>query len=233
MTVVAAESSAPLAPTRRRRWLLVAATIALVVLVAGGDRLLRAYQNRSPYPPASVHARLVLTSIETGKAQDLLDQLAGGHHMTPTWSGEEGAAQVPQIVGQLTLDAPPNAPTGGHYAFFLVDSREGGRPTPHLYGWAGVAAIGSGWDSSYGQIARRYRNLPGMAMVQDNLGGFGAPGMAIGFGARTKGPITLAALSAPTGLKPGDLSPYTGVLAFFGANQHLYWATRIPLTQSR
>jgi hypothetical protein len=57
--------------------------------------------------------------------------------------------------------------------------------------------------------------------------------MAIVFGARISGPITLAAFSVPSGLEPGDLSPYTGVLAFFGANQHLYWATRIPLTQSR
>jgi hypothetical protein len=222
------------APRRRRRqWVGPAVLAAVLAVWWGGHQSWTAYQNRSPYSASAVHARLALTSIETGKAQALLDQLTGGRHLTPVWSGDDNAAKAPQIVGQLTLSVPPHAPAGGHYAFFLVDSRDGGHPTPHLYGWAGTADVGSGWDGFYNQIPRRYRDLQGLAMGQDSLGGFTEPGMAIVFGARISGPITLAAFSVPSGLEPGDLSPYTGVLAFFGANQHLYWATRIPLTQSR
>jgi hypothetical protein len=213
---------------RTRPWLAPVVLAAVFGLWWGGQQAWTSYENRSPFPPSAVHVRLTLTSIPTEQAQPLLDRLTGGRHLTPTWSGGEGAAAAPQLVGQLTFDGPANAPAGSRYVLFLVDERDSGHPTPSLYGWAG-AALATGWDGRYDQIPRRYPDLGGLGMVQLDAG-FTAPGASLSFGPRTTGPVTISAVSVPTGLRADDVSPFHGVLAFFGANQHLYWATQVPVT---
>src|SRR4051794_19345777 len=80
------ESAAP-ASDRRRRLLALLAVVAGLSLLVGGRALWRDYQNRSPYGPAVVGARVSLTVVSAPQAGELLDTLVGAGKETPVYPG--------------------------------------------------------------------------------------------------------------------------------------------------
>jgi hypothetical protein len=183
-----------------------------------------------PYPPSAVHARVSLRVVAPAHAQAEADRLTGPGRLNVVYPVGDSPKQV--LLGQLSLRTPRNAPADGEYVFILIDN-DRHAPLPDLYAAAREpdSNVGQGWDGRYVQIAKRYPRLSAVAAPADT-GSIGAveSGMAVFFTPRTHGPVTF------TGVLPFDARPvtdianrFTAVLALFGRNESLYWATVLPL----
>jgi hypothetical protein len=157
--------------------------------------------------------------VTPARAQAALDQLAGPGRLLAPIGGE---ASQQQVVGQLTFRTPPNAPEGGQYALFLID-RAQGRPVSMLFAVGPDGTnVAQGWDSRYNKVAAKYPWLHMLAASQTPAG-WSDPGMAVDFAPNTPGPVTFAAVLDPA----SPAQQLTVALVFIGANDHIYWATKL------
>ncbi len=92
-----------------------------------------------------------------------------------------------------------------------------------------VTNVGQGWDGRYNEVAAKYPWLHMLASKQTPDGfGFTDSGMAVSFAPNTPGPITFTAVLDPSSLPVTDPSQQlTVALVFIGANDRIYWATRL------
>lgn len=204
------------------------ATVAiLAVLVASGlilNSVIASRRDRAPYGADAVHASVRLQMVTPGQAQAAVDRLAGTGRLT----APIGPADQQQVVGQLTFHTPRNAPPGGQYALFVIDGRLG-KPVPAIFatGPAGTE-VNQGWDGRYNKVAAKYPWLHMLAAVPVPGLGYTDPGMSVSFAPTTAGPITFAALLDPDSLPVTDpAQQLTVALVFIGANDHIYWATKV------
>src|SRR3954452_8863980 len=115
----------------RRRLVAVLAVVAVLCLLTGGRTLWRDYQNRAPYGPAVVGARLSLTVVSAPEAGRLLETMVGRGKETPIYPSGDDESLRTNFVGRLTLAGPDPARGHGFYAFFLID-KAAGRAVPFL-----------------------------------------------------------------------------------------------------
>jgi hypothetical protein len=230
MSTLVAEPQAPV--STRRPWVLLVASVAIVALIVVGNRLWTDYQNRSPYGPKAVGARLSLTVVSPSQAGKLLDAMVGPGKETPLYPSGNDDSLRSNVVGRLTLPGPNPARGEGFYAFFLID-KAAGQSVPFLYGNLHGTDLGPGWDSRYDAIAARYPSLQALGPHPAALGFFDQ-GMSISFTAGAPGTVVIhgaLAQALPAGVAPVD--SVTAVLAFFNDDLHLHWATTVPMTQLR
>jgi hypothetical protein len=231
VTVVTAEPAAPKARTKRG-WLVVVAVAVVIALLAGGVTLWRHHHSRAPYGPEVVGARASITVVTGDQALPLLRRLAPRGEVNPNYSNGRTDERT-NVVGRLTFAVPPKASTvHGYYAFFLLDRAAGG-PVHELRGYEKGVKVQPGWDSSYNAIGTRYPAL-GAIGSWNAANVFGAPGMSIGFAPGGPGSVVFSgglATATPPGLPLAD--QVAAVLAFFGPDGHLYWATDVPVSQLR
>src|SRR3712207_949152 len=124
---------------------------------------------------------------------------------------------------------PPNAPRDGQYALFIID-RALGKPVPALYATGPTGTnVAQGWDGRYNDVAAKYPWLHMLASTQLPDGqGFTDLGMAVSFAPNTPGPVTFTAVLDPASLPVTDASQQlTVALVFLGADDQIYWATKL------
>lgn len=177
-----------------------------------------------------MHARVSLRVVAPDHAQQDADRLTGPGRLNVVYPVGSSPKQV--LLGQLTLRTPANAPVRGHYVFALIDHNDH-EPLPELYavGPRPGSNVGQGWDGRDQEIAQRYpklsafKDLPG-----PNGNDWRDPGMAVFFTPRTPGPVTFTAVLPSDALPVNDPAQrFTAVLALFGPDETLYWATVLPL----
>lgn len=235
--------------TGETRWTTgrIIATLAILAALVGSalalQSVIEARHNRAPYDAVAIGASVRMEMVTHRRAQAAVDLLAGpGRLIAPVADLDEEQGTQQQVVGQLTFRTPHNAPQGGQYALFIID-RAMGKPVPALYATGPIGTnVGQGWDSRYDEVAAKYPWLhmlastptpdgsvftdPGMA-APDGLG-FTETGMAVSFAPNTPGPITFTALLDGTSLPVTDPArQLTVALVFIGANDHIYWATKL------
>jgi hypothetical protein len=177
-----------------------------------------------------VHARVSLRIVAPADAQAEADRLTGPGRLNVVYPVGDSPKQV--LLGQLSLRTPPNAPADGQYVFALID-KDVHEPLPDLYavGPRPGSNVGQGWDGRYQKIAQRYPDLSAFKdLPGPNGNGWRDPGMAVSFTPRTPGPVTFTAVLPFDALPVTDVANrFTAVLALFGPNETLYWATVLPL----
>jgi hypothetical protein len=146
--------------TRRATGKAIAAVGILAVLVVSALALhsvIASRSNRAPYPAAAVGASVRMEMVAPGRAQAVLDQLAGPGRLTaPISQPIQGQSGPQQVVGQLTFRTPHNAPKGGQYALFIID-RALGKPVTAVYATGPTGTnVAQGWDGRYDQVAAKY-----------------------------------------------------------------------------
>lgn len=218
--------------TRRVSVRTIASVAILVVLVVAALALrnvIAARGNRAPYAAAAIGATVRMEMAAPGRAQAMVDRLAGPGRLTaPFVEPVEGQA-VQQVVGQLMFGTPRNAPQDGQYALFIID-RAQGKPVPAVYATGPIGTdVAQGWDGRYDEVAAKYPWLHMLASIPAPDGsGFTDPGMAVNFAPNTSGPVTFTAVLDPSSLPITDPSQQlTVALVFIGANDHIYWATKL------
>lgn len=232
MTSVLTQPQAPTGRPRRSRWQTALAVVVVVALLVVGDKVWRLRQNRPPFGPAAVAARVSLTVVTPDQAVPLLRRLVPPDQVDPVYSDGVGTERT-NVVGRLTFAVPRGAAkVQGYYAFFLLD-RATGRPVQQLHGYQKGSRVTPGWDSAYNAIGARYPSLMGVGSWHaDDV--FGSPGMSIGFAPGGPGSTVFVGALAKAVPPGGRISDeVTVVLAFFGRDEHLYWATEVPVTQLR
>jgi hypothetical protein len=215
-------------PVRRSAGLAILAVLVVSALALSGVIAFR--HNRAPYTAAAVAASVRMDMVAPGRAQAAVDRLAGpGRLSAPVVGPVEGEATPQQVVGQLTLRTPHNAPHGGQYALFIIDrARSESVTAVYATGPTGTN-VAQGWDGKYDEVAAKYPWLHMLASRQTPDGsGFTHPGMAVSFPPDTAGPVTFTAVLDPASLPVTDPSrQLTVALVFIGANGHIYWATKL------
>ena len=186
-----APSRKPPRPARRGRTAAVVAGVAILLLTVVGQHAWTSWRHRSSYPPEAVHASASFTVLSPRQAQAKVDELAGpGRMSVPLRSRQE-------VVGQLTFTVPPNASPDDQYALFVIDNRLN-QPVPDMWGVGPVGtSVGQGWDGRYGQVARKYSWLAGLAPVPLGDGNWTDPGTAVSFRGTTTSPVTFVAVLSP------------------------------------
>ncbi|HEX4728750.1 MAG TPA: hypothetical protein VH298_13180 [Jatrophihabitans sp.] len=213
--------------TRRTQVRMIATVAVLVALVVSAfalQNVLTSRHNRAPYDAVAIGASVRMEVVAPARAQAAVDQLAGPGRLVAPIGGE---ASQQQVVGQLTFRTPPNAPQGGQYALFLID-RALGQPVSMLFATGPDGTnVGQGWDGRYNKVAAKYPWLHMLAAIQ-TPDGWSDPGMAVSFAPNTPGPVTFAAVLDPASLPITDpAQQLTVALVFIGANDHIYWATKL------
>ncbi len=219
--------------TRRATGRLIASVAILAVLVVSAlavQSVVASRSHRAPYAAAAVQASVRMEMAAPGQAQAVADRLAGpGRLIVPVVEPADGSATPQQLVGQLTFRTPPNAPKDGQYALFIID-RAQGRSVSAAYATGPVGTrVGQGWDGRYNKVAAKY---PWLHMLADTPtpdgSGFTNSGMAVSFAPDTPGPVTFTAILDETSLPVTDpAQQLTVALVFIGANDQVYWATRL------
>ncbi|HST49102.1 hypothetical protein [Jatrophihabitans sp.] len=226
-------SAGPVVGTRRVSGRVIA-TVAVVVVLVVATVVLRnvavSRANRAPYAADAISASVWMEIVAPGQAQPTVDRLAGpGRLPAPFIEPADGGPAPQQVVGQLTFSTPPNAPTDGQYALFVIE-RARNKPVDALYG-AGPAGtdVMQGWDGRYDKVAAKYPWLHMLASVRTPDGlSFTNSGMAVMFPPNTVGPVTFTAVLSQESLPITDpLRQLTVALVFIGANDHIYWATKL------
>jgi hypothetical protein len=219
--------------TRRATTRKFAAVGILAVLVMAALTLasvIASRHNRAPYAAATVGASVRMEVVAPGRAQAVVDRLAGpGRLSVPVVESAKGQPTQQQVVGQLTFRTPHNAPGGGQYALFIID-RALGQPVSAVYATGPVGTdVTQGWDGKYDEVAAKYPWLHMLASTPTADGsGFTNPGMAVSFAPNTPSPVTFTAVLDPRSLPVTDPSrQLTVALAFIGANGHIHWATKL------
>jgi hypothetical protein len=219
--------------TRQVTFRVIATVAILAVLVVSAlalQNLVASRNDRAPYAAAAVRASVQMEMVAPGRAQAVVDQLAGrGRLSAPVVEPVKGEATQQQVVGQLTFRTPPNAPKEGQYALFIID-RALGEPVPAVYATGAIGTnVAQGWDGRYNEVAAKYPWLHMLASVRTPDGsGFTEPGMAVSFAPNTPGPVTFTALLDRESRPVTDPSQQlTVALVFIGANGHIYWATKL------
>jgi hypothetical protein len=212
------------------RIIITVAILAVLVVAAFAVHTVVARHDRAPYAAAAVGASVRMDMVAPGRAQAMADRLAGPGRLTvPVVEPVEGQAAQQQVVGQLTFRTPHNAPQGGQYALFIID-RALGKPVTALYATGPIGTnVAQGWDGRYDEVAAKYPWLHMLASTQAPDGsGFTNPGMAVSFAPNTPGPVTFTAVLDPESLPVTDpFRQLTVALVFIGANDHIYWATKL------
>ncbi|MEO7260670.1 MAG: hypothetical protein ABI047_05355 [Jatrophihabitantaceae bacterium] len=219
--------------TRRatvRRMATVAILAVLVVSALALHSVIESRHNRAPYAAAAVGASVRMEMVAPGRAQAVADRLAGpGRLIAPVVEPVEGQVTQQQVVGQLTFHTPDNAPRDGQYALFIID-RAQGEPAPAVYATGPIGTnVAQGWDGGYDEVAAKYPWLHMLASTRTPDGsGFTHSGMAVAFAPNAAGPVTFTAVLDPESLPVTDpLQQLTVALVFIGANDHIYWATKL------
>lgn len=216
--------------SRARTLVTLAVVAALVVSGLALRSVLVARANRPPYPADAVHASVRMELVAPEQAQAAADRLAGpGRLIVPFVESVGGRPVQQQVVGQLTFRTPANAPSGGQYALFVIDRRQG-RSVTAMYGTGPVGTnVGQGWDGRFNKVAAKYPWLQMLADVRTPDGsGFTNSGMSVDFAPDTAGPVTFVALLDADSLPITDpAQQLTVALVFIGANDHVYWATKL------
>ena len=227
--------------SRRATVRMIVTVAILAVLVVSGLALrsvIESRHNRAPYAAAAVQASVRMEMVAPGRAQAAVDQLAGSGRLTAPFVEPIAGEPTPQqVVGQLTFRTPPNAPQGGQYALFIID-RALGKPLSAVYGTGPAGTnVAQGWDSRFNKVAAKYpwlhmlaskRAPDGLGFTDSGMAGFTDSGMAVMFAPNTPGPVTFTAVLDPGSLPVTDPSrQLTVALVFIGANEHVYWATKL------
>jgi hypothetical protein len=207
-------------------------TLVLAVVAAGltvaGLVTWRLWPSPPPYPPAAVHAQVSMQVVAPAQAQTAADRLTGAGRLNVVYPVGNSPKQV--LLGQLSLRTPTNAPAGGEYAFVLIDNNDH-EPLPDIYavGSHRYSSVAQGWEGWYEKIAERYPDLTALKPIPEPDGsGWRDPGMAVGFKARARGPVTFTAVLGADALPVTDPARrFTAVLALFGPDENLYWATAL------
>lgn len=226
---VAEPATGPAGGTRWTTTRIVATVAILVVLVASAiavTKVVTARLDRAPYTADAVGAAVRMQLVSPNQAQAVADRLAGPGRLTAPLPPEGRPPQL--IVGQLTFRTPRNAPAGGQYALFLID-RARNRPLSAVWGTGPAGTnVGQGWDGRFNKVAAKY---PWLSMLADERlpsGDYTNSGTAVIFAPDTPGPVTFAAMQEPDSLPIADPSQQlTVALVFIGANDHVYWATKL------
>jgi hypothetical protein len=213
-------------------WMIATVAILAVLIVSALalQNFVASRDNRAPYAAAAVRASVRVEMVASGQAQAVVDQLAGpGRLSALVVEPVEGQAAQQQVVGQLTFRTPHNAPKGGQYALFLID-RALGEPVPAVYATGPIGTnVAQGWDGRYNEVAAKYSWLHMLASTRTPDGsGITEPGMAVNFAPNTPGPVTFTAVldrESPPVTDPSQ--QLTVALVFIGANDHIYWATKL------
>jgi len=212
---------------------VIATVASLAVLVASMfvlHHVIVARHNRAPYGAAAVRASVMMEMVAPGQAQAAVDQLAGpGRLRVPAVQSVEGQPTQQLLVGQLTFRTPQNAPKRGQYALFIID-RALNQPVPELFATGPIGTqVAQGWDARYNKVAAKYPWLQMLASTPAPDGsGFTNAGMAVDFAPDTPGPVTFTAVLDPASLPVTDpAQQLTVALVFIGANDHIYWATKL------
>jgi hypothetical protein len=234
MVIGAVDPDAGRAGETRRATVRTIATVAILAVLAVSalalHSVIESRHNRAPYAAAAVGASVRMEMVAPGQAQAVVDHLAGPGRLTaPFVEPVDGQATPQQVVGQLTFRTPHNAPQGGQYALFIID-RAQGEPVSALYATGPVGTnVGQGWDGRFNKVAAKYPWLHMLASkpAPDGLG-FTDSGMAVMFAPNTPGPVTFTAVLDGLSLPVTDPSrQLTVALVFIGANDHIYWATKL------
>jgi hypothetical protein len=212
---------------------MIATVAVLAVLVASVFALhgiIVARHNRAPYSAAAVRASVMMEMVAPGQAQAAVDQLAGpGRLRAPAVQSGEGHPTQQLLVGQLTFRTPQNAPKRGQYALFIID-RALNEPVSEVSATGPVGTqVAQGWDGRYDKVAAKYPWLQMLASTRAPDGsGFTSPGTAVDFAPDTPGPVTFTAALDPASQPVTDpAQQLTVALVFIGANDHIYWATKL------
>jgi hypothetical protein len=227
---VAEPGAGPAGGTRWTTTRIVATVAILAALVASAiavKKVVTARLDRAPYTADAVGAAVRMQLVAPSQAQATADRLADpGRLVAPL--PPEGSSTAQLIVGQLTFRTPPNAPADGQYALFVID-RAQHKSVSALWG-AGPAGtdVGQGWDSRFNKVAAKYPWLSVLADQRTPSGDYTNSGMAVSFAPNTRGPVTFAARLDAESLPITDPSrQLTVALVFIGANDHVYWATKL------
>lgn len=219
--------------TRRpsiRMLVRVAIVAVLLVSVLAIYSVIASRHNRAPYAADAVGASVRMEMVAPGRAQAVVDQLAGPGRLTaPVGELVNGQAAQQLVVGQLTFRTPPNAPKDGQYALFIID-RALGSPVPAVYATGPIGTdVAQGWDGRFDEVAAKYPWLHMLASTRTPDGsGFSHPGMAAQFPPDTPGPVTFTAMLDGKSLPVTDPSrQLTVALVFLGPDDQIYWATRL------
>jgi hypothetical protein len=201
-------------------WTLVG-VLAVALIAVGAVKAKQRWNDRTPYPASAMNLHLTFAVHDQSSQQAALDALA--------WKGEMvawGSPFTQVVVGQLDFTQPPHAPAGSQYALIIIDRRTG-----KVAKWAESAAPGrslnTGWDSRFGNFAKRYPWLSATASIPV-AGGWAFPGEAVCFDPDIHGPITF-----DVALDPGS-PPVTDpardlliALGFVADNGHVFWAQQL------
>lgn len=203
----------------------------MLALAVGGVELRSWWRDRPPVAAVDVRASGRLEVLDPAAVQQRLDRLAGVGRLGALSPGDSGTDQ--ELVGQVTVEAPPDLDRHAQLALFVIDNRRSA-PLPLLFG-SGTSGtpVTSGWDGRFDLVARQYPWLHALASVRTPDGnGWTDPGMSVSLERAVPTTVTLVGLPSPDALPITDpASQLTVALALVGNRDDgpVYWAKRVDL----